>query len=131
MSNLDPDRIPALDEQLTKLAPVDRLRCIPAQQTLQRIVQVSRCRSGERTVPREQRGEPVVQAIEQSCILQHRNPGKACALPQGQRLVTPAEQIEAMLDLGVDGIVSDRPDRVREAMARRGMPLPARIQVAP
>jgi phosphoadenosine phosphosulfate reductase len=26
MSNLDPDRIPALDEQLTKLAPVDRLR---------------------------------------------------------------------------------------------------------
>jgi glycerophosphoryl diester phosphodiesterase len=35
----------------------------------------------------------------------------------------PAD-IERMLDLGVDGIVSDRPDLVREAMARRGMALP-------
>ena len=38
--------------------------------------------------------------------------------------VNEPAQIEAMLDLGVDGIVSDRPDRVREAMARRGMALP-------
>jgi glycerophosphoryl diester phosphodiesterase len=45
--------------------------------------------------------------------------------------VNEPAQIEAMLDLGVDGIVSDRPDRVREAMARRGMALPAGIQVAP
>ena len=45
--------------------------------------------------------------------------------------VNEPAQIEAMLDLGVDGIVSDRPDRVREAMARRGMPLPAGIQVTP
>ena len=45
--------------------------------------------------------------------------------------VNEPAQIEAVLDLGVDGIVSDRPDRVREAMARRGMPLPARIQVSP
>jgi glycerophosphoryl diester phosphodiesterase len=29
-----------------------------------------------------------------------------------------------MLDLGVDGIISDRPDRVRAEMARRGMALP-------
>jgi glycerophosphoryl diester phosphodiesterase len=29
-----------------------------------------------------------------------------------------------MLALGVDGIISDRPDRVRSAMAARGMPLP-------
>ncbi len=35
----------------------------------------------------------------------------------------PAD-IERMLALGVDGIISDRPDLVREAMARRGMPLP-------
>lgn len=34
--------------------------------------------------------------------------------------------IEQMLALGVDGLISDRPDRVREAMARRGMALPAR-----
>ncbi len=45
--------------------------------------------------------------------------------------VNEPAQIEAMLDLGVDGIVSDRPDRVREAMARRGMGLPAGIQVTP
>ena len=45
--------------------------------------------------------------------------------------VNEPAQIEAMLDLGVDGIVSDRPDRVREAMARRGMALPAGIQVTP
>jgi hypothetical protein len=31
----------------------------------------------------------------------------------------------------VDGIVTDRPDRVRQEMQRRGMPLPAGIQVTP
>ena len=35
----------------------------------------------------------------------------------------PAD-IERMLDLKVDGIISDRPDRVRAAMAARHMPLP-------
>jgi glycerophosphoryl diester phosphodiesterase len=34
--------------------------------------------------------------------------------------------IERLLDWGVDGIISDRPDRVREALARRGQPLPRR-----
>lgn len=36
---------------------------------------------------------------------------------------SPAD-IARMLDLGVDGIVSDRPDLVREEMKRRGLPLP-------
>lgn len=35
----------------------------------------------------------------------------------------PAD-IERMLDLGVDGLITDHPERAREAMARRGMPLP-------
>lgn len=35
----------------------------------------------------------------------------------------PAD-IVRVLDLGVDGIVTDRPDRVRDEMARRGLPLP-------
>lgn len=35
----------------------------------------------------------------------------------------PAD-IARLLDLGVDGIISDRPDRVRAEMARRGMALP-------
>lgn len=39
--------------------------------------------------------------------------------------------IARMLDLGVDGIISDRPDRVRAEMARRGMPLPSPTPVAP
>ncbi len=39
---------------------------------------------------------------------------------------SPADIVRA-LDLGVDGIVSDRPDLVREEMKRRGMPLPAAL----
>ena len=35
----------------------------------------------------------------------------------------PAD-IARLLDLGVDGLISDRPDRVRTEMARRGMALP-------
>jgi glycerophosphoryl diester phosphodiesterase len=38
----------------------------------------------------------------------------------------PAD-IERALDLGVDGIISDRPDRVRTALAARGMRLPPPI----
>lgn len=45
--------------------------------------------------------------------------------------VNEAEPIHRMLELGVDGIISDRPDRVREAMAARGMPLPPATPVAP
>lgn len=39
--------------------------------------------------------------------------------------------IAKMLDLDVDGIISDRPDRVREEMRRRGMPLPLSVEVKP
>jgi glycerophosphoryl diester phosphodiesterase len=38
--------------------------------------------------------------------------------------VNQPEQIERMLELGVDGIISDRPDRVRAALAARKMSLP-------
>ena len=38
--------------------------------------------------------------------------------------VNEPAQIDAMLALGVDGIISDRPDRVRVAMSARGMALP-------
>jgi glycerophosphoryl diester phosphodiesterase len=38
--------------------------------------------------------------------------------------VNDPAQIGQMLGLGVDGIISDRPDRVRETMAARGMALP-------
>jgi glycerophosphoryl diester phosphodiesterase len=39
--------------------------------------------------------------------------------------------IARLLDLGVDGIISDRPDLVREEMHRRGMALPAPTPVQP
>jgi glycerophosphoryl diester phosphodiesterase len=45
--------------------------------------------------------------------------------------VNEDEAIRRMLDLGVDGIISDRPDRVRAAMAARGMRLPAPTPVVP
>uniref|UniRef100_A0AAU3H6T3 Glycerophosphodiester phosphodiesterase family protein n=1 Tax=Streptomyces sp. NBC_01401 TaxID=2903854 RepID=A0AAU3H6T3_9ACTN len=32
--------------------------------------------------------------------------------------------VEALMDLGIDGIITDYPDRVRDIMAARGMPLP-------
>jgi len=40
---------------------------------------------------------------------------------------TPPD-IAKVLDLGVDGIISDRPDRVREEMKRRGMELPGAVE---
>ena len=39
----------------------------------------------------------------------------------------PAD-IERVLDLGVDGVISDYPGRVREAFAARGLPLPAQVR---
>jgi glycerophosphoryl diester phosphodiesterase len=43
---------------------------------------------------------------------------------------SPAD-IARMMDLGVDGIISDRPDLVRAEMQKRGMPLPTATPVAP
>jgi len=43
---------------------------------------------------------------------------------------SPAD-IARALDLGVDGVVSDRPDRVREEMQRRGLALPLASPVQP
>ena len=45
--------------------------------------------------------------------------------------VNEPEQIARAMDLGVDGIVSDRPDLVREEMQRRGMVLPLATPVQP
>lgn len=45
--------------------------------------------------------------------------------------VNEPARMAALLDMGVDGIVSDRPDLVREEMKRRGMALPAATPVAP
>ena len=34
---------------------------------------------------------------------------------------------ERFIEWGVDGIISDYPNRIREVMARRGMPLPPTV----
>lgn len=39
--------------------------------------------------------------------------------------------IDRLLDLGVDGLITDYPERVRAGMARRGLPLPAPTPVPP
>jgi len=38
--------------------------------------------------------------------------------------VNEPAQMEKMLDIGVDGLITDRADRAREVMQRRGLPLP-------
>lgn len=45
--------------------------------------------------------------------------------------VSEPRQIKKMLDLGVDGIISDRPDLVRQIMGERGMELPSATPVQP
>jgi glycerophosphoryl diester phosphodiesterase len=45
--------------------------------------------------------------------------------------VNDPAQIAKILELEPDGIISDRPDRVREEMQKRGMPLPPSYKVAP
>ena len=43
--------------------------------------------------------------------------------------VNEPERIDRLIAWGVDGLISDHPLRVREAMARRGMALPAPVAV--
>jgi glycerophosphoryl diester phosphodiesterase len=45
--------------------------------------------------------------------------------------VNKPTRMDVLLDLGVDGIISDYPDRLRTVMARRGMPLPKPTPVSP
>ena len=45
--------------------------------------------------------------------------------------VNDPAQMKKMLDIGVDGMVSDRPDLVRAVMAERKLPLPLATPVAP
>ena len=45
--------------------------------------------------------------------------------------VNEPARMEALLDLGVDGLISDYPDRLRDLLARRGWPLPPATPVEP
>lgn len=45
--------------------------------------------------------------------------------------VNDTAQMSRLIDMGVDGIITDRPDLLRQEMARRGMPLPPSTPVEP
>jgi glycerophosphoryl diester phosphodiesterase len=45
--------------------------------------------------------------------------------------VNEATQIGTLLDLGVDGIISDRPDVVRQVLGKRGLALPPATPITP
>lgn len=45
--------------------------------------------------------------------------------------VNEPERMEALIDLGVDALISDYPDRLRAVAARRGLPLPRATPVEP
>ena len=45
--------------------------------------------------------------------------------------VNEPARMSALIDLGVDGIISDYPDRLRRVMAEKGLPLPVPTPVEP
>lgn len=45
--------------------------------------------------------------------------------------VNERAEMERLIDWGVDGIITDRPDRLRDAMAAKGLPLPRPTPVQP
>lgn len=45
--------------------------------------------------------------------------------------VNEPARMEALLDLGVDGLITDYPDRLRDVLSRRGAPLPPATPVEP
>jgi glycerophosphoryl diester phosphodiesterase len=52
-------------------------------------------------------------------------------LQVGVWTVNEPGDIKKMLDVGVDGITTDRPDLLRQIMAERGMKLPVATPVQP
>jgi glycerophosphoryl diester phosphodiesterase len=45
--------------------------------------------------------------------------------------VNDPKQMETLIGYGVDGLITDRPDRLRQVVRARGLPLPAATPVAP
>jgi glycerophosphoryl diester phosphodiesterase len=60
-----------------------------------------------------------------------RDEAKALGLVVVPWTVNDPAAIAKVMDLEPDGIISDRPDRVRDEMKKRGMPLPPAFEVKP
>lgn len=56
---------------------------------------------------------------------------RALGLPVVVWTVNDLDRMEALIELGVDGIITDYPNRLRAVMARRGMDLPRPTPVDP
>ena len=59
------------------------------------------------------------------------NEAHALGIPVVVWTVNEATQIGKLLDLGVDGMISDRPDVVRQVLGKRGLALPPATPVTP
>src|SRR5574341_1430473 len=64
---------------------------------------------------------PKLEELDSSAMVEAR----ALGLKVVPWTVNEPAHIERLLDLGVDGMIGDYPERVRAALARRGLPLPA------
>lgn len=70
---------------------------------------------------------PKLEELDSSAMVEAR----ALGLKVVPWTVNEPAHIERLLDLGVDGMIGDYPERVRAALARRGLPLPAATPVEP
>ncbi len=70
---------------------------------------------------------PSDQALDSAAMIEAR----ALGLRVVPWTVNEPGYIERLIDLGVDGIITDYPERVRAELARRGIPLPAASPVDP
>ncbi len=70
---------------------------------------------------------PSYQALDSAAMIEAR----ALGLRVVPWTVNEPGYIERLIDLGVDGIITDFPERVRAELARRGIPLPAASPVDP
>ncbi len=70
---------------------------------------------------------PSYQSLDSAAMIEAR----ALGLRVVPWTVNEPGYIERLIDLGVDGIITDYPERVRAELARRGIPLPAASPVDP
>ena len=61
------------------------------------------------------------------CIRDRLKEAQALKLVVIPWTVNQSEMMHRLIDWGVDGIITDYPDRLREVMARRGMALPVPV----
>ena len=114
-------------EEAALQEPALRRCCLTEQQTVRRAdIWFGRTRletSGHGRVPRAvaRAGATVWAPFHEMLDEVEMSEARSCDLAVLAWTVNEPAEICRMIDLGVDGIISDRPDRVREALAERGI----------